>query len=233
MYYIPSLRCNMVSLGQLTETGHRVVMDGDVLEVFDKSPWRLLMRVRRTSNSLYRIELKVANPVSLPTRLEDPAWLWHARLGHVNFQAMKKLADKGMAVGVPAITHPNQLCQACLVAKQIRQPFPAMAQFRAEAPLELLHMDLCGPITPTTMAGNRYFLLIVDDFTRWMWVFVIKTKDQALASFTKFKPLAENTAGRRIKTLRSDRGGEFLSGEFERLCEEAGIQRHLTAPYSP
>lgn len=233
VYYIPSLQCNMVSLGQLTETGHRVVMDDDVLEVFDKRPWRLVMKVRRTANCLYRIELKLAHPVSLLSSLDDPAWLWHARLGHVNFQAMKLLVDKEMAGGVPAIVHPNQLCQSCLVAKQIRAPFPVEAHYRAEEPLELLHMDLCGPITPSTMAGNCYFLLIVDDYTRWMWVFVIKSKDQALEAFTKFKPLAENTAGRRVKTLRSDRGGEFLSGDFARLCEEAGIQRHLTAPYSP
>jgi hypothetical protein len=64
-------------------------------------------------------------------------------------------------------------------------------------------------------------------------VFVIKSKDQAVEAFTKFKPLAENVAGRRIKTLRSNRGGEFLSGEFAQVCESAGIQRHLTAPYSP
>lgn len=97
VYYIPSLQCNMVSLGQLTETGHRVVMDEDVLEVFDKSPWRLVMKVRRTVNRLYRIELKLAHPVSLLSSLDDPAWLWHARLGHVNFQAMKLLVDKEMA----------------------------------------------------------------------------------------------------------------------------------------
>lgn len=155
--------------------------------------------------------------------MDEPAWLWHARLGHVNFQAMKLLADKGMVGGVLAITHPNQLCQACLVAKQIRQLFPATANVRAEEPLELLHIDLCGSITPTTMAGNRYFALIVDDFSRWMWVFMIKTKDQALDVFTKFKLLAENTAGRRIKTLRSDHGGEFLLGKFAQLCEQAGI----------
>ncbi len=233
VYYIPSLQCNMVSLGQLTETGHRVVMDEDVLEVFDKSPWRLVMKVRRTVNRLYRIELKLAHPVSLLSSLDDPAWLWHARLGHVNFQAMKLLVDKEMAGGVLAIVHPNQLCQSCLVTKQARAPFPAAAHFRAEEPLELLHIDLCGPITPSTMSGNRYFFLIVDDYSRWMWVFVLKTKDQSLDAFVKFKPLAENTAGRRVKTLRSDRGGEFLSGEFAQVCEEAGIQRHLTAPNSP
>jgi hypothetical protein len=67
VYYIPSLCWNMVSLGQLTETGHRVVMDNDDLEVFDKNPWRLVMKVRRTSNCLYRIELQLAS------RLVDPS----------------------------------------------------------------------------------------------------------------------------------------------------------------
>jgi hypothetical protein len=233
VYYIPSLCCNMVSLGQLTETGHRVVMDGDDLEVFDKNPWRLVMKVRRTSNRLYRIELQLASQVCLLANLDNPAWLWHARIGHVNFHALKLLVDKEMASGVPTVHHPNQLCQACLVAKQVRQPFPRMANYRAEALLELLHMDLCGPITPSTFAGNRYFMLTVDDFSHWMWVFVIKLKDQALAAFEKFKPLAENTVGRTIKTLRTDRGGEFLSGKFARVCDAASIERHLTAPYSP
>nr|AAK50412.1 Putative retroelement [Oryza sativa Japonica Group] len=233
VYYIPSLCCNMVSLGQLTETGHRVMMDGDDLKVFDKNPWRLVMKVRRTSNRLYRIELQLASQVCLLASLDNPAWLWHARIGHVNFHALKLLVDKEMASGVPTVHHPNQLCQACLVAKQVRQPFPGMANYRAEAPLELLHMDLCGPITPSTFAGNRYFMLIVDDFSNWMWVFVIKLKDQALAVFEKFKPLAKNTVGRTIKTLRTDRGGEFLSGKFARVCDAASIERHLTAPYSP
>jgi hypothetical protein len=60
----------------------------------------------------------------------------------------------GMAAGVPLITHPDQLCQACLVAKQTRQPFPTAARYRAKEPLELLNIDLCGPITPSTAAGN-------------------------------------------------------------------------------
>ena len=120
VYYIPRLRSNIVSLGQLTETGHKVIMVEDVLQVLDKSHARLLMKVRRTANRLYQIELHQAEAVCLLANLEDPAWLWHARLGYVNFHAMKLLVDKEMAVGVPLITHPNQLCQGCLVAKQTR-----------------------------------------------------------------------------------------------------------------
>lgn len=146
VYFIPRLCSNLVSLGQLAETGHKVIMDEDELEVVHKNPWRLIMKVRRRANRLYLIELNIATPVCLLARLEEPAWLWHARLGHVNFHALKMLTDREMAAGVPPIKHPGQLCQSCLVAaKQARMPFPAMANYRAEEPLELIHADLCGP----------------------------------------------------------------------------------------
>jgi len=105
--------------------------------------------------------------------------------------------------------------------------------WRADEPLELLHNDLCGPITPETAGGNKYFLLIVDDCTRWISVTVLKTKDQASSAFAKFKAEAENSLGQKIKMVRSDRGGEFLSAAFKDICEQAGIKRQLIAPYSP
>jgi len=76
-------------------------------------------------------------------------------------------------------------------------------------------------------------MLIVDDCTRWMDFSILKSKDQAAAAFAKFKVAAENKLGHKVKVLRSDRGGEFLSGIFRNICELAGINRQLTAPYSP
>jgi IS30 family transposase len=91
---------------------------------------------------------------------------------------------------------------------------------------------LCGPITPATTAGNKYFLLIVYDF-RYMWVVLLKRKDQALQAFRIMKMAAEVEAEAKLKALRTDRGGEFKSNEFKAFCEAHGIQRYLTAPYSP
>ena len=108
-----------------------------------------------------------------------------------------------------------------------------MARWRAQKKLELVHVDLCGPITPSTTGGNMYFMLLIDDSTRWCYVYVLKTKDQALDAFVKFKAEAENVTGEKIKVLRSDRGGEFLAATFREECEKARIQRHLTAPYCP
>jgi len=233
VYYIPKLKSNLVSLGQLTEVGHRILLDNDFLEVVDKVSGKLVMRIDRSVNRLYKIELKLADPVCLMGRIEEPAWLWHARLGHVNFKSLRLLVEKKMAAGVPMIEHPEQVCHGCLAGKQARKFFPKTTSFRAEKPLQLVYVDLCGPITPPTPAGNKYFMLLVDDHSRWMNVSMLKSKDQAVDVFVKYKAEVQNQTGEKIKVLRSDRGGEFLSKLFAGICEEAGIKRQMTAPYSP
>jgi hypothetical protein len=144
--------------------------------------------------------------------MEDQGWLWHGRLGHVNFHALKQLADKEMVGGVPLIQKPDQVCQSCLVAKQARFSFPRSTLWRADEPLGLVHVDSCGPITPASVSGNKYFMLCVDDCTRWCSVFMLKSKDEAVDAFAKFKAQVENNCNDKIKMLRLDRGGEFLNG---------------------
>ncbi|KAL8116543.1 hypothetical protein AgCh_022895 [Apium graveolens] len=86
---------------------------------------------------------------------------------------------------------------------------------------------------PSTLSSNRYFLLLVDDFSRAMWVYMLKTRDEALVCFKRFKALVEKESSEAIKVLRRDRGGKFCSMEFKTFCEDIGILRHYTAPYSP
>lgn len=167
------------------------------------------MKVRRSQNRLYMVSLETCEPLCMLSSMADPAWLWHARLGHVNFQSLKLMFEKAMVVGLPKIDHPSQLCDGCLIAKQTRFPFPGEAVYRAKERLELVHADLCGPITPSTAAGNKYFLLLVDDYSRMMWVYMLTEKSKAFERFKNFKALVENEVGRRIKVLRTDRGGSF------------------------
>jgi len=233
VYYIPRLRSNLISLGQLTEIGHKILLDENELEVVEKQSDRLIMKVPRTVNRMYKIELNTVEHVCLMASIENEAWLWHGRLGHVNFRSLKQLVGKGMAFGVPVISHPEQVCSDCLTAKQTRASFPRATQWQAEEKLKLVHVDPCGPISPETAGGNKYFMLLVDDHSRWMEVHMLKSKDQALAAFVKYKVEAENLTECRIKTLRSDRGGEFISGLFADVCEKAGIKRQFTAPFTP
>nr|GFA90438.1 hypothetical protein [Tanacetum cinerariifolium] len=105
--------------------------------------------------------------------------------------------------------------------------------FQAKKPLELVHADLCGLITPTTVGRSKYFLLLIDDFSRWSWVYMLTGKYQAFDAFKRYKKMVEENSGYKVKTLRGDREGEFTSMEFTNFCKENGITRHLTAPYSP
>jgi transposase InsO family protein len=134
---------------------------------------------------------------------------------------------------MPRITHPEQLYDACLAGKQRMAPFLQVAKFRATVPLQLVHDDLCGPISLVTQGGRCYLLLPVDDHIRTMWLTLLCTKDEAAEAIRRFTAGVEMESGQRLRTLRTDRGGEFTSTEFAPYCADRGTGCHLTAPYSP
>ena len=98
--------------------------------------------------------------------------------------------------------------------------------------LELVHDDLCGPITPATNGGRWYFLLLVDDCSRYMCLQLLTSKDEAAAAIKKFKMRAKSKSGKKLRVLRTNRGGEFTLVEFAAHCVDQGVGRHHTAPYS-
>lgn len=121
------------------------------------------------------------------------------------------MSKNQMAHGLPSLKQPRKICEGCLLSKQARTSFPSQSNFTAKVVLELIHEDLGGPISPHTPAGNIYFMFLVDDHSRMMWAYILKTKDEALTAFKKFKMLVENGTSQRIQVFRTDRGGEFFS----------------------
>jgi len=138
-----------------------------------------------------------------------------------------------MVIGLPTVSRLERICDGCVLGKQHRLPFPQVSKFRAERGLELVHADLCGQITPKSLGGASYFLLVVDDFSRFMWVELLRTKDQALECFKKIKTRAELECSSKLKGLRTDRGGEFISNLFAVFCDENGVKHYTTTPYTP
>jgi transposase InsO family protein len=137
-----------------------------------------------------------------------------------------------MVHGLPLLSEIDRLCDACLTGKHKRVAFQRQAHNRASEQLGLVHADLCGPINPPTPGGKRYFLLLVDDSSRFMWVHLLAMKDQASAAIKKFQAAAELESGHKLKMLRTDRGGEFTSRELGYYSDH-GVQRQLTAAYTP
>jgi hypothetical protein len=102
VYYIPKLKSNILSLGQLEEAGCKIVLENGYLCVLDQER-KLLMRAPRTGNRLYTVKPTVVAPICLLSKADDVAWKWHARYGHLNFRALHDLSKKDMVVGMPVV----------------------------------------------------------------------------------------------------------------------------------
>ncbi|RLM58833.1 hypothetical protein C2845_PM18G06050 [Panicum miliaceum] len=230
IYYIPRLTSHIISVGQLDECGYQVLIEDGVMRIRDEQR-RLLVKVHRIPSRLYVLDINLARPVCLAAQAGEDAWRWHARFGHTNFTALRKMGRE-LVRRLPLLDQVDQVCEACLAIKQRRGPIPQKALHRATTQLERVYGDLCGPISPSTPSGNSYFLL-VDDYSRFMWVALLPTKDGAAAAIKRIQAAAELEIGNKLRVLCTDRGGEFTASSLNDYCTELGVHRELTAPYSP
>jgi hypothetical protein len=136
-----------------------------------------------------------------------------------------------MVRSMPYIDHIEQLGNTCVVTKLKCQPFPRQASYRATEQLELVHGDLCGPMSPGIPGGWRYFLLLIDDATCYKWAMLLNSK-AATADAIKRHQAATEECGRKLRVLHTDNGGEFMVAEFAAYYADEGIQRHYFTPYS-
>ncbi|CAJ2654342.1 unnamed protein product [Trifolium pratense] len=184
-------------------------------------------------NRMYIVRATVIIPNCLQVTKTEETELWHKRYAHLSIKGLRVLNKKHMVKGLPELKDTEEKCSDCLSGKQHRENIPKQANWRASEVLELIHSDICGPITPKSNGGNRYFLTFTDDFSRKTWTYIIQEKSCAFSMFKKFKSLVENESSCLIKCLRTDRGGEFTSLEFNDFCSSQGIKRQLTAAYTP
>ncbi|GKB70666.1 retrovirus-related pol polyprotein from transposon TNT 1-94, partial [Tanacetum coccineum] len=116
--------------------------------------------------------------------------------------------------------------------KQTRLAFKSRSPFRMENILDLVHFDVCGPMKTKTLRGCSYFVTFIDDHSRKVWVFTLKTKDQVLDVFKQFHALVKRQTGKKLKCIQTNNGGEYI-GPFDAYCREHGIQHQQTPPKTP
>jgi hypothetical protein len=185
VYWIPRLKNSIISIGKMDEGGARVLIEGGVLQVWDRRH-RLLARVQRIENRMYQLELQVARPLCLAmVHQDDDAWCWHERLGHTNFGSLEMMGRLEMVCRLPPISHAEQFCDTCVLAKHHRGVFPKQSKYRANKALVLVHSDLYRPIKLATPGGWCYFLLLIDDPTRYMWVVLLTANLEASSAMKR------------------------------------------------
>jgi len=154
-------------------------------------------------------------------------------LGHLSFSQIRKACRLKVVCDLQDINiRENTICKPCQIGKKNKVHFMEK-EGSASKPLELVHTNLCGSSRKKSPCGEEYFILFIDDFSRMCWIGLLKHKDEAFENFQAFKALVENESDRKIKCLRSDRGGEFTSDEFFDFCEQHGIKRQFSTARTP
>ncbi|KAK1647028.1 hypothetical protein QYE76_064833, partial [Lolium multiflorum] len=196
-----------------------------------------LVLVGYVENNLYVVDLSKESPspsTCLMAAKHDEGWLWHRRLGHVNMRNLKQLLKGEHIVGLTGISfEKDRVCSACVAGKQLKKKHPIKSIVTTSRPLELLHLDLFGPSHYDTLGGSKYGLVIVDDYSRYSWVFLLKSKDETHREFITFAKKAQRTYESEIKAIRTDNGTEFKNYTMQEFVDDEGIKHEFSAPYTP
>lgn len=234
VFYVPELKNNLLSIGQLQERGLAILIKEGTCRVYH-SKRGLIMQSQMTANRMFVIFAKVTtqDQVCFKSTFEDKTELWHRRFSHLSHKGLRTLQYKQMVKGLPQIKAASKVCEHCMIGKQHREAIPKKSLWRASQQLQLVHADICGPITPTSNSNKRYLISFIDDYSRKMWVYFLAEKSEAFTTFKNYKVLVEKEIGASICCLRTDRGGEFTSFEFNEYCKVNGVKRQLTAAYTP
>ncbi|WRX29551.1 Integrase [Theobroma cacao] len=188
---------------------------------------------RRNSNEKQGKDIAIKWDMLRKSCCANDAILWHKRLGHVNYGSLKLMASNNLVNGLPIIGAVDHICEICQFGKQNRNSFPKSSDWRARTKLQLIHSDVGGPMRTPSLNESLYYLIFIDDLTRFCWVYFMKKKSEVFDKFIRFKAMVENEIDLTMKILRTDNGQEFCSKEFEDFLTRYGIKHHRTVSYSP
>ena len=230
---VEGLKFNLLSVTQLCDKGRQVVFDSNGCSIIDSKSNQTILYAPRTDN-VYLLNLKQTSKNICLVSKDDISGLWHRRLGHVSMNLLTKLAKRNLVEGLPNVAFDkDQFCTACQLGKQTRASFPSVSEIVTKRTLELLHMDLFGPVQPMSLGRSRFVLVIVDDYSRYTWVAPLETKNAAFHAFVKICIRIEVDQDSSISRIRSDHGREFENQQFSEFCESKGIEHNFSAPHTP
>ena len=203
--HIPDLKRNLISLGMLDTKGYSYKSQGGVLKVIKGI---IVVMKGLLKQGLYVLEgATVVGESAVSLTKKNVTELWHKRLGHMSMKGMVELCKQGV-LGVKNLSD-LELCENCVLGKSHRLKF-SRAIHRTKGTLDYVHSDLWGsPHIPLSLSRSQYFISFIDDFSRKVWVYFLKTKDEAFGKFLEWKSLIEKQTGRKIKRLRTDNGLEL------------------------
>jgi transposase InsO family protein len=228
--FVPGLSKNLFSISKAASNGCTAIMTDKQCQI---------MRDQRTiavgvkKSNLYRMLFKTQFHTfgCLAEKNPKPTLMtWHNRLAHVNMDLVKRAVGYN---GSPSPEDRDHFCEGCILGKQHRLSFLKDERKRQENPGDLIHGDLCGPMSTISVGGSSYFLLLKDDCTNYMFVYFIRKKSQVMEKMQQFLLDWRVLSRRKIQRIRTDNGGEFMGKQFKSWLLNKSIRHETSVPYVP
>jgi transposase InsO family protein len=234
--YVEGMGHNLFSSSQFCDNGYLVTQFAFGCTVKDEDGHEIL-RAKRNGN-LYTVIFKAIQPTTdvcyLAKASKEESWLWHRRLSHQNFRDLNKLVSKNLVIGLPELRlGKDTLCPACEQGKMKKSSHTSKVDTNCSNPLDMIHMDLCGPMRVPSLNGSKYILVLIDEVSRYTWLDFLKAKSEAAEVIIIFIKRIQILQDRKVKKLRSDNGTEFNNTILRSFLEDSGISHNFSAARTP
>ncbi|KAK1681137.1 hypothetical protein QYE76_041985 [Lolium multiflorum] len=233
---VKTLGYNLLSVSALGKMGFAVFIDKDIVVLLWSKTLKVAFVGYREHN-LYVVDFSGTTTSSAMCLFgkADVGWLWHRRLAHVNMRTLQSLHKGNHIVGLMESVSfaKDRVCRACVEGKMHDSPHPSKTIISSKRILELLHVDLFGPVTHASLGAKKHCLVIVDDYSRYTWVYFLKTKDETQQIFIDFATEVQRQHNLLIMAIRSDNGSEFKNYTLNDFLSDEGIRHQYSAAYTP
>nr|GEU36714.1 hypothetical protein [Tanacetum cinerariifolium] len=236
VYYVKGLGHNLFSVGQFCDSDLEVAFRKHSCYVRDTDGVELIKGYR--GSNLYTIFVKdmiKSSPICLLSKaFKNKSWLWHRRLNNLNFDTINDLARKDLVRGLPRLKfEKDHLYSACQLGKSKKHTQKPKTENTNLEVLNTLHMDLCGPMRVQTINGKKYILVIVNDYSLFTWVKILRSKDETPEVVIKFIQQIQVGLNKTVRYIRIDNGTEFVNHTLTDYYERIGIFHQKIVPRTP
>jgi hypothetical protein len=231
---VESLSYNLLSSRQLCKCSYTVVFGLFHVAVLHTISLKVAF-VGFVENDLYVVDFskETTQVATCLMAKSDVGWLWHRHLGHVGMRNLQNLLKVEHVEGITNVNFSkDRPCSSCIAGKMHEKNHPKKTIITSTRPFQLIHLDLFGPPTYDSLGVKKYCLVIVDDYTRYCWVFYIKKKSETQGKFIDWSTEVQRQHDTKILAIRSDNKSKFKNPTMDEFLSDEGIRHQYSAAYN-
>jgi hypothetical protein len=232
VFVSPDLSANLISVGQLVEENCSIHFDRSGCCVQDQVSGQEIAKGPKVGRLFPLQSFSIPRSLSIGCFAITNSHLWHKKLGHPNSVILTHLMKHGYLNNTNEFSSLSFDCAPCKLGKSKSLPFPLQGS-RASTCFEIIHSDVWGISLVISHAHYRYFVTFIDDYSRFTWVYFLRSKAEVFSIFQTFVAYVETQFSTCVKILRSDSGGEYMSHAFQSFLQQKGILSQHSCPYTP